>query len=75
METETRPESLAAFDAAQALLAAMPTAELLTAAYALTHRMGDTAKDVRGLRQQRDMITAEVLRRTGTEPRVLTVVR
>lgn len=60
--------------AAQALLAATPVEELLTKAYALTHRIHECrGSQVAGQcdgpctdqRAQRDLITAEVLRRTG----------
>lgn len=68
----------AAIDARIAL-AATPTTALMRAAYALTHQIhstqmgeGGTPKDrgiraatVAGLRAQRDLIDAEVLRRTG----------
>lgn len=53
--------------AADALLRATDTAELLTKAYALTHRMHmrkpRTAEHVE-LRAQRDLISAEIIRRT-----------
>jgi hypothetical protein len=89
-ETTTYAERLAAFDEAQAKLAATTTVDLLSAAYQLTHRMESLQSTLdRGvlnaaerkplrtrqaeLRQQRDMITAEVLRRAdGT---ALSVVR
>jgi arginyl-tRNA synthetase len=71
-------EALAAFDEAQAKLAATPTADLLVRAYELTHKMHGAkfsyqAGTVRDLRQMRDMITAEILRRTGDD--TLRVVR
>jgi hypothetical protein len=86
-ETNTYAERLAAFDEAQAALAATPTTELLQLAYRLTHQLDaygrrecTTRADrqhagtrISDLRQQRDMITAEVLRRAdGT---TLSVVR
>lgn len=49
-------------------VAAMPTADLLTKAYALTHAIDrahrDTPEALR-YRAERDLITAEVLHRTG----------
>lgn len=59
---------------AQAALTATPTAELLTKAYALTHRIHECTGNTRAgecdgpctaQRAMRDMITAEVLRRAG----------
>lgn len=59
-----------------AMVEAMPTSVLLTTAYALTHRIHEcTGSTVAGQcdgpcteqRAQRDLITAEVLRRTGGE--------
>lgn len=60
--------------AADKLLRSTDTAELLTKAYALTHRMDanrrDTASEgskmivAHSLRAQRDLITAEIIRRT-----------
>lgn len=62
-EGEAYTAALAAFDEAQAALAATPTTELLRKAYQLTHVM-DHSSAPRDLRQQRDMIDAEILRRT-----------
>lgn len=63
-------EVLEAFDAAQAALAATTTPELLTKAYALTHKMHSAEPRVRHeLRQSRDMITAELIRRAGAGAR------
>lgn len=59
---------------AREALAATSTEDLLTKAYALTHRMGPAsrrppnlfaAEKIADLRAQRDLITAEVLRRAG----------
>lgn len=74
--SDTRSESLRAFDEAQAALAATSTPDLLRKAYTLTHRLDGpwppecmTVQQFRShqrdLRAQRDMIDAEVLRRTG----------
>lgn len=60
---------------AQALLRSMSVADLLRAAYSLTHRMENArhiAKAQRkvtidDLRAQRDLIDAEILRRTGEQ--------
>lgn len=60
MDTNTDPQA-----EAQALLRATPADELLTKAYALTHRM-HAATDLNvsaDLRATRDMITAELERR------------
>lgn len=64
-------------DQAAQALAGTPTPQLLRAAYALTHRIHDGCPDsvsthprgradyMADLRAQRDLIDAEVLRRTG----------
>lgn len=77
----TRADTLTRDPAAEAL-AATPTAELLTKAYQLTHQLhrADGLASTRGypdragarvlaadLRAMRDLITAEVVRRTGGE--------
>lgn len=78
--TPLHPELLAAFDEAQAALAATPTKDLLQLAYRLTHQIDSyhrQAERVAGpdrrccgtrisdLRQQRNMIDAELIRRAG----------
>lgn len=68
-----RTQTLTRDPAAEAL-AATPTAELLTKAYALTHRIheckgstvaGQCDGPCTDQRAMRDLITAELLRRTG----------
>lgn len=55
---------------AQAALAATPTADLLTKAFALTHQMHESDRDRSKIQHERqrgmrDLIQAEILRRTG----------
>lgn len=67
----TTAERVAAVQQAHAdarLIASTPTTALLRLAYALTHRIhdaGNTGAQDDELRAQRDLIDAEVLRRTG----------
>lgn len=63
----------AAIEEARGVLAATPTADLLTKAYAFTHQIdrlerldrSDRTVDPDDVRAMRDLITAEVIRRTG----------
>lgn len=74
------PRCTAPPEADHATLHRTRNADLLTAAFALTHRMHEAADTVRAtnarwaeqteadLRTQRDLITAELLRRLGETP-------
>ena len=68
---QVTPDVRCATCAAADQLAATSTEALLRAAYALTHRIHETEEqhqrraDGVGLRAQRDLITAEVIRRAG----------